>query len=352
MKQSRWLLDIERRVLKGRPTAEVINQYAPANPRIGTRPFGQPGPAHHTTYQMRFRSKLSNDELNPMAERSWRKYDLVPKENRNNPDSFHFEQYRHGGKAYQQVFREDLLRLMEFPEKGALVVDVRSDFSQVKQQIPFSVRIPLEEVGYALQLDEAQFQSMYGFAPPEKGVEIICVSHDGVASEKALKEFERWGHPAECLYNFREGTNVLFKESLSDWGNETELVEGKTWEEGNYPLLRPNFISAVGPFNPKHYPYPSEDLDEELRRDTEGSWTVPKRAEDSYPLGKHVRKRRAYAQLVDGQWLRAKFVNDLKWYDHSHREPIFRWREPDTSHDKAYRPLAFRLNQSWKTVPH
>ncbi|KAJ9450061.1 hypothetical protein DIPPA_30674 [Diplonema papillatum] len=345
-------LDPKRKVLKGFPTEEVLNQYNPAIPPIGRRPYGDVGHDKIEQYRLRFRQKLSNDELNPIHTSNWRKYELSPKENRHNPDSFHYEQYKHGGQAYQEVFIEDVQRLTEFPEKGVCVVDVRADFELVARHLPFSIRIPFDEVGYALQLSGEQFFEMYGFHPPERGAEIVCVSHEGVASEKALKEFEKWGYPADTLFNFRGGTNALHRENHSDWGGnaaEEEITPDSV--KGDFPVTRPDYLAQVGPHNPKYYPYPAESLDEQTRRDETGTWTVTTHADASNPTGKHMRKRREYAQLVDGQWLRARFVSDIKWYDFSHRESLFRWREPDLSFDRAFRPTGFRFNQFWRNVP-
>eukprot|EP01061_Rhynchopus_euleeides_P008564 TRINITY_DN17713_c0_g1_i1.p1 TRINITY_DN17713_c0_g1~~TRINITY_DN17713_c0_g1_i1.p1 ORF type:complete len:377 (+),score=79.15 TRINITY_DN17713_c0_g1_i1:50-1132(+) len=342
---------VKRRTLEGRPTAELLNQYNPAVARQGSRPYGVHDPADIEQYRLRYRQRLPTDELNPVIHRNWRRYELLPKENRNNPDSFHYEHFKHGGKAYQQVYHEDLLRLMKYPEKNVLVVDTRSDFSQVKQHIPFSVRIPMEEVTYALQLAEGPFQKMYGFAPPQQGVEIICVSHNGIGSEKALKEFERWGHPADHLYNFRAGTNLLFGENLSDFGSLTEDVDVGDFKSVNYPLFRPDYLSEAGPFAPKYSPYPPEELDELLRRDNEGTWKVDKPADAASPVGKYAKTRREFQQTIDSLWLRARMVADVKWYDFKHREPFTRWREPDLSHDRAFRPGTHQYWQFWRSVP-
>eukprot|EP01064_Diplonema_japonicum_P018657 TRINITY_DN27355_c0_g1_i1.p1 TRINITY_DN27355_c0_g1~~TRINITY_DN27355_c0_g1_i1.p1 ORF type:complete len:362 (+),score=68.86 TRINITY_DN27355_c0_g1_i1:26-1087(+) len=342
----------DRRVLKGHKVTEILNQYNPANPAVGKRPYGMHGEATVEQYRLGYRQKLVvGDELNPVHTRNWRRYEVSPKENRNNPDSFHYEHYKHGGKAYKQVFLEDMQRLMEFPEKGLLVVDVRSNMDMVKHHIPFSIRIPMEEVSYALQLTPEQFTSMYGTGDIEKGLEIVCVSHDGISSEKALKEFERWGHAPENLYNFRGGTNMLFNESLTDWGSKVEDVDASSFADGKYPISRPDYLSTVGPLHEKFWPYPAEGYDEQIRRDSEGTWEYKVKPDTTQPVGKHPRKQHAYMQQIDGQWLRARFTSDIQWYDFSHRESRFRWRDPDLAHDRAFRPSGFRYNQFWRTVP-
>eukprot|EP00754_Rhynchopus_humris_P034568 Rhum_TRINITY_DN15902_c0_g1::Rhum_TRINITY_DN15902_c0_g1_i1::g.162408::m.162408 len=349
--RTQCLREVKRKVILGRGVPEVLNQYNPGAAVIGTKPFGTHTPETYEYFRLRLRQKLGNDELNPASVMNWRKYELAPKENRANPDSFHYEQYKHGGAAYQQVFHEDLLRLSEYPEKGVVVVDVRSDFSKVKKYIPFSVRIPMEELTYALQLEPKQFEQMYGFAPIEHGAEIICVSHDGVASEKALKTFARWGHSADNLYNFRGGTNVLFDEQHSDFTKAVEDVDSDDHKSGHYPVTRPDWLTQVGPFNPKYHPYPSSNLEEQLRRDDEGTWTSPTVPDTTSPTAKYTKRRNEYQQTVDSHWLRTRLVADVKWYDHTHREPFFRWKEPDLSHDRAFRPMAFRYNQFWKQGP-
>ena len=367
MKSTRCLSDIARRTLEGRPTAEVLNQYNPGNARVGRRPFGVFEASDIETYRLRFRQKLPNDDLNPSIARNWRRYETSAKENRNNPDSFHYEQYRHGGKAFQQVYQEDVERLTRFPEDSSLVIDVRSDFSNIKNHIPFSVRIPMEEVAYALQLQDTAFKSMYGFGKPEVGLDIICVSHDGVSSEKALKEFERWGYNPETLYNFRGGTNALFNETFSDFGDLKEEVDVADSKTQAFPLARPDYNSQVGPFSAKYTPYPPESLEELVRRDNDGSWKVDKPADIYAPTGKYAKTTRDYQQVIDSQWLRARMVvwqccfffslhfynkqADVKWYDNSHREPFMRWREPDLSHDRAYRPSQFQYHQFWRNAP-
>eukprot|EP01060_Flectonema_neradi_P005249 TRINITY_DN13488_c0_g1_i2.p1 TRINITY_DN13488_c0_g1~~TRINITY_DN13488_c0_g1_i2.p1 ORF type:complete len:351 (+),score=54.76 TRINITY_DN13488_c0_g1_i2:60-1112(+) len=350
MKRNVVLRDPKRKVLLGFPVREVINAYSPQNPPIGRRPFGTTSPQHIANVQLRFRQKLPNDELNPHYKKNWRRYETVPKENRNNPDSFYYEEFKHGAKAFQQVYIEDMQRLVEYPEPSTLVVDVRSDMNLIKQHIPFSIRIPMEEVGLALQLEPEAFLQMYGIEKPEPGLDIICVSHDGVSSEKALKEFERWGHCAEQLYNFREGTNLLHNENYSDWGDAVEEVGEEDNQNLKYPLPRPDWLSQVGPLHPKYSPYPSEDLEEQLERDESRKWTIPVRGSEVY--GKYVMKTADYKHLIDGQWLRARFVPDVKWYDFSHREPFSRWRDVDLSIDKAHRPLGARLNQLWKDDAH
>eukprot|EP01059_Diplonema_ambulator_P007353 TRINITY_DN16822_c0_g1_i1.p1 TRINITY_DN16822_c0_g1~~TRINITY_DN16822_c0_g1_i1.p1 ORF type:complete len:354 (+),score=48.98 TRINITY_DN16822_c0_g1_i1:41-1102(+) len=352
MRTTRRVHAPQRRILKGHKVDEVLNQYNPANPVVGRRPYGVKGEQVVEQFRLMFRQKLVvGDELNPAHVSNWRRYELAPKENRHNPDSFHYEQYKHGGKAFKQVYLEDMQRLCEFPEQGVVVVDVRSDISKIKRHIPFSLRIPMEEVTYALQLTPEQFQAMYGFAPVEKGLEIICVSHDGIASEKALQEFEKWGHSPDQLYNFRGGTNLLHNEDLSDWNVAVEDVDAASYAEGRYPIQRPDYLSTVGPLHEKYWPYPSEDYEEQIRRDNEGTWVHEAKDDPTAPIGKFPKKQHVYQQQIDGQWLRARFAADIQWYDISHRESRFRWRDPDLSHDKAFRPAGFRYNQFWRTVP-
>ena len=350
MKRNSILRDPKRKFLLGHDVREAINAYAPQHPPLGKRPYGTSAPQFIDNVRLRFKQKLPNDELSPHYKKNWRRYDTIPKENRNNPDSFVYEEFKNGGKAFQEVFIEDMQRLIDYPEKGTLVIDVRSDMELIKRHVPFSVRIPLEEVGLALQLEPEYFLQMYGIEKPERGLEIICISHDGVSSEKSLKEFEKWGHSAEQLFNFRGGTNLLFNEGHSDWGSEVEEVSEDGNLNMNYPLPRPDWLSQVGPFHPKYSPYPSEVLTEQLERDESRKWTIPLRSQEVY--GKYVKKSSEYKQLIDGQWLRARFVPDVKWYDYSHREPFFRWRDTDLSIDKAHRPYGARLNQLWKDDAH
>eukprot|EP01062_Namystynia_karyoxenos_P017832 TRINITY_DN16605_c0_g1_i1.p1 TRINITY_DN16605_c0_g1~~TRINITY_DN16605_c0_g1_i1.p1 ORF type:complete len:409 (+),score=117.84 TRINITY_DN16605_c0_g1_i1:87-1229(+) len=354
--RSAALLEIahQRPLMCGRPVAEQLNQYNPANPRFGTRPYGHAPAKRIEEFRLRYRQKLPNDELNPAHGANWRKYEMVPRENTHNPDSFFYEHYVNGARAYQQVFLEDVLRLMEYPEEGIQVVDVRSSAAKLTHHLPFSVRIPHEELDYALQLPPEGFFQMYAFHAPQPGCELICVSHDGVASEKALRAFERWGYPDYTLFNFRGGCNELFAENFSDWDYDTEHIPAKPWESvGMYPL-RPDWLEQIGPVHSKYTPYPDEDLDKQKAVDDSGEWdhSEPKGGVGQGPVGAYVRQKREYMQQIDGQWLRSRLLSDVEFYDRQHRELPSRWREPDLTLDRAWKPGTFRTNQFWRTQAH
>eukprot|EP01065_Artemidia_motanka_P013213 TRINITY_DN17286_c0_g2_i1.p1 TRINITY_DN17286_c0_g2~~TRINITY_DN17286_c0_g2_i1.p1 ORF type:complete len:406 (+),score=131.14 TRINITY_DN17286_c0_g2_i1:116-1219(+) len=347
-------MSYQRPILKGGPvpTGEVLNQYNPANSVVGAKPWGSARTAEqHKEFLLRHRARVG-DMPNPTIPMNWRKRDLVPKENEHNPDAFFYEHYVNGGRAFQQVFAEDVLRLVEFPEEGIQIVDVRSNAAKLTHYVPFSVRIPHEELDSALQLPDSAFFKMYAFHKPRVGCEIVCISHDGVASEKALQAFERWGHPHYCLFNFRGGTNELFSEDLTDWEETVEEISPGDVNSVPYPVSKVDWLDKIGPLSPKYSPYPSPDLEVQKERDSGGSWEVKRTlgGRGPGPLGTYVRPTRSFKMQVDGQFLRAQMVTNVEWYDHNHRELFSRWREPSIALDRA-RLGGSRTGQFWMSRP-
>jgi hypothetical protein len=145
------------------------------------------------------------------------------------------EQWAHKHKLLcRQVFYDDILRLVRFPEPCTWIIDCRMDVEKMHKWVPGSNWVPRDEIEYALALEEHEFSEMYGFTKPKHSEDIILISHDGLASEQAGWEFRK--QYFQHVYNFRGGTNELFEENYADYPSHLDPATGKlpAWK-GPFP---------------------------------------------------------------------------------------------------------------------
>jgi hypothetical protein len=151
----------------------------------------------------------------------------------------------------QQVYLKDMVQLMKCPEPTTVIIDCRMSTEKMHRWIPHSKWIPRDEVDYALQLTAEEFLELYGFEQPVRSQNIICVSHNGLASEQAGWEFKKQYYPS--VWNFRGGCNDLFGEKYADFPPPGKLApwKGPFPQNGLYVdnWSKRKVLTRVGPFD-------------------------------------------------------------------------------------------------------
>ncbi|KAG5472575.1 hypothetical protein LSCM1_03980 [Leishmania martiniquensis] len=150
-----------------------------------------------------------------------------------------------------QAYLKDMIHLMCYPEPRTFIIDCRMSPAKMHRWVPHSVWLPRDEVEYALQLTNDEFQEMYGFTKPAKDDDILLISHNGLASEQAGWEWRKQYY--QHVYNYRGGTNELFGENYHDFVLKDRLDPWK----GPYPQKsifvdkwsKRKVLTRTGPFD-------------------------------------------------------------------------------------------------------
>lgn len=102
---------------------------------------------------------------------------------------------------------QDVKRLVEHPQKGKLLVDVREPRELEAYKMPTAVNIPLQSAPGALSLPKDEFEDLFHFAKPQASEELIFFCAKGLRAKAAEELARSYGY---------ENTGV-YAGSINDW---------------------------------------------------------------------------------------------------------------------------------------
>lgn len=217
---------------------------------------------------------MVDGQMNPREWFNWHPREFQPWFYDKHKWQYEQHQYAHVHHLLcHQVYLKDVLQLVQFPEPSTVILDTRMDPAKMHRWVPHSHWLPRDEIEYALQLSDEEFTDMYGFSKPDRGHDLIVVSHNGLASEQSGWELKKAYY--RHVYNYRGGSNELFGEKYVDFPPVQALKpwKGPFPQSGLYTDVwsKRKVLTRTGPFDRQYelQDFALPDLEAERKRHPE-----------------------------------------------------------------------------------